>query len=170
MREALYRIRGGACLNACPVYRKIGGQAYGWVYSGPIDALITPQFAGIENARELPFASSLCAACREVCPVKINIPDLLLHLRGRAQNRAPAEKPKDSPVAEPTAIRLWAWAMRRPWVYALGARLARLGQRFFARQGWIALFPSFPLFRWTEGSDLPALAPKSFRGRWKEMS
>jgi L-lactate dehydrogenase complex protein LldF len=170
MREALYCIRCGACLNTCPVYRKIGGRSYGWVYSGPIGALVTPQFTGIENARELPFASSLCAACREVCPVKINIPDLLLYLRGEAQRSAPAETPEDSPVAERTAMRLWAWAMRRPWVYELGARLVRFGQRFFAREGWIARVPSFPVSRWTDGRDLPALAPKSFRERWKEIS
>ena len=85
MREVLYCIRCGACLNACPVFRKIGGHAYGWVYSGPIGALVTPQLAGLERTRELPFASSLCGACREVCPVKINIPDLLLHLRGQVQ-------------------------------------------------------------------------------------
>jgi L-lactate dehydrogenase complex protein LldF len=118
----------------------------------------------------LPFASSLCAACREVCPVKINIPDLLLYLRGEAQRSAPAETPEDSPVAERTAMRLWAWAMRRPWVYELGARLVRFGQRFFAREGWIARVPSFPVSRWTDGRDLPALAPKSFRERWKEIS
>jgi L-lactate dehydrogenase complex protein LldF len=140
------------------------------VYSGPIGALVTPQFTGIENARELPFASSLCAACREVCPVKINIPDLLLYLRGEAQRSAPAETPEDSPVAERTAMRLWAWAMRRPWAYELGARLARFGQRFFAREEWIARVPSFPVSRWTDGRDLPALAPKSFRERWKEIS
>lgn len=170
MREALYCIRCGACLNTCPVYRKIGGRSYGWVYSGPIGALITPQFTGVENARELPFASSLCAACRDVCPVKINIPDLLLYLRGQAQRRAPAEESEDSPLPERTAMRLWAWAMRRRWAYELGARLARWGQRLFAREGWIARVPVFPVSRWTDGRDLPALAPKSFRERWKEIS
>ena len=170
MREMLYCIRCGACLNTCPVYRKIGGHAYGWVYSGPIGALVTPQLAGIEKARELPFASSLCGACREVCPVKINIPDLLLHLRGEAQEKAPAPRPSGSPLSERTSIRLWAWAMQRPWAYALGARLARFGQRFFARRGWIKKTPMFPASRWTEGRDLPALAPKSFRERWKEIS
>lgn len=170
MREALYCIRCGACLNACPVYRKIGGHAYGWVYSGPIGALITPQFTGIEQARELPFASSLCGACREVCPVKINIPDLLLHLRGKAQEQTSAPRPADSPVTERTAIRLWAWAMKRPRIYALGGSLARLAQRLLARQGWICGFPAFPLSRWTEGRDLPALPPKTFRDLWKEIS
>ncbi len=172
MREALYCIRCGACLNACPVYRKIGGHAYGWVYSGPIGALITPQFLGLEQGRELPFASSLCGACREVCPVKINIPDLLLHLRGKAQELVPGEgapKPRESALAERTAIRLWAWVMKRPRIYSLGARLARTGQRLFARQGWVRRFPGFPLSRWTGGRDLPALAPKPFRDRWKEI-
>ena len=169
MREALYCIRCGACLNTCPVFRKMGGHAYGWVYSGPIGALVTPQFLGLEKARELPFASSLCAACRDVCPVKINIPDLLLHLRAEAQEQAPAPRPPGSPISERTAVRLWAWAMKRPWAYALGSRLARLGQRLFARQGWIQKIPLFPLSRWTEGRDLPALAPKSFRERWREI-
>ena len=170
MREVLHCIRCGACLNTCPVYRKIGGHAYGWVYSGPIGALVTPQLAGIEKARELPFASSLCGACREVCPVKINIPDLLLHLRSEAQEKVPVPRPSGSPFSERTSMRLWAWAMQRPWAYALGARLARFSQRFFARQGWITKAPMFPASRWTEGRDLPALAPKSFRERWKEIS
>lgn len=170
MREALYCIRCGACLNACPVYRKIGGHSYGWVYSGPIGALITPVLAGLGEARELPFASSLCGACREVCPVKINIPDLLLHLRSEAQKFAETPRPHDSPVGERTAIRLWAWVMRRPWAYSLGARFARMGQRFFADRGWIRHFKKYPLSRWTEGRDFPALAPKPFRARWKKIS
>jgi L-lactate dehydrogenase complex protein LldF len=177
MREALYCIRCGACLNACPVYCKIGGHAYGWVYSGPIGALVTPQLAGLEQARELPFASSLCGACREVCPVKINIPDLLLHLRSKAQEQSAApEPPLDAPVDERTSMRLWAWIMVKPRVYTLAARLARLAQRLLTsrREGeiqqWIRRFPVAPAARWTDGRDLPALAPKSFRERWKEMS
>lgn len=170
MREALYCIRCGACLNTCPVYRKIGGHAYGWVYSGPIGALITPQFVGIGQARELPFASSLCGACRQVCPVKINIPDLLLHLRSEAQEQAPAPRPKGSLLGERTLIRLWAWVMERPRIYALASRLARWGQGVLSRGGWIRKMPSYPASRWTEGRDLPALAPKSFRERWKDLS
>jgi L-lactate dehydrogenase complex protein LldF len=167
MREALYCIRCGACLNTCPVYRKIGGHAYGWVYTGPIGALVTPQLTGIQNARELPFASSLCGACRDVCPVKINIPDLLLHLRAEVQEHAPA--PSGGRLGERTAMRLWAWAMKRPWVYSLGSLLARWGQRLLARQGWIRKIPMYPASRWTDGRDLPALAPKTFRERWKEI-
>ena len=175
MREALYCIRCGACLNACPVYRKIGGHAYGWVYSGPIGALITPQFAGLDHTRELPFASSLCGACREVCPVRINIPDLLLHLRSKVQEETKApKKPKDSLVTERTSIRLWAWAMKRPRIYVLGARMARWAQRRLPgnsrQQGWIRNLAMYPLSRWTAGRDLPELAPKPFRERWKEIS
>jgi L-lactate dehydrogenase complex protein LldF len=175
MREALYCIRCGACLNTCPVYRKIGGHAYGWVYSGPIGALITPQFVGLDPTRELPFASSLCGACREVCPVRINIPDLLLHLRSKVQEETKApRKPKDSPVSERTSMRLWAWAMKRPAMYVLGARLARLALRFVAGNGkspgWIHRLTMYPLSRWTAGRDLPSLAAKPFRARWKEIS
>jgi len=169
MREALYCIRCGACLNACPVYRKIGGHAYGWVYSGPIGALITPEFVGLERARELPFASSLCGACREVCPLKIDIPHLLLHLRGQAAHLGEPAASADSLVGERNSIRFWAWLMQSPRRYAWSARLARLGQRFFARRGWIHRLPVLPLSRWTESRDLPALAPRPFRDRWKDI-
>jgi L-lactate dehydrogenase complex protein LldF len=167
MREMLYCIRCGACLNTCPVYRKIGGHAYGWAYSGPIGALVTPEFVGIGQARELPFASSLCGACREVCPVKINIPDLLLHLRSEAQEQAP--KRSDSLLSERQMFGLWAWAMRHPFVYALGSGLARWGQVLLARQGWIRKIPSYPASQWTKGRDFPALAPQTFRNRWKKL-
>lgn len=167
MREMLYCIRCGACLNTCPVYRKIGGHAYGGVYSGPIGALVTPEFTGIGNARELPFASSLCGACREVCPVKINIPDLLLHLRSAAQEHAPQKSGGLNP--EHLTFRMWAWAMRNPFVYRLGASFARLGQRLVARKGWIRKIPAYPASQWTKERDFPALAPQSFRERWKKL-
>jgi L-lactate dehydrogenase complex protein LldF len=176
MREVLYCIRCGACLNACPVYRKIGGHAYGWVYSGPIGALVTPQLVGLEQARELPFASSLCGACRDVCPVKINIPDLLLHLRSKAQQPAQggtASGPRiRAALGERASMRLWAWIMTRPRVYVLCGRLARWTQRLFTRrdrgngQKWIRRLPVGPLARWTDGRDLPALAPESFGERF----
>lgn len=159
MRESLYCIRCGACLNACPVYRKIGGHAYGWVYSGPIGALVTPGYNGIEKAPELPFASSLCGACREVCPVQINIPDLLLHLRAKAQTSVS----HGAPPSERYSIRIWAWTMQRPWAYRLACMLVRLAQRLYAHHGWIRRVPFYPMTRWIEGRDFPALAPKPFR-------
>ncbi|HET7100103.1 MAG TPA: LutB/LldF family L-lactate oxidation iron-sulfur protein [Terriglobia bacterium] len=176
MREALYCIRCGACLNTCPVYRKIGGHAYGWVYSGPIGALITPQFVGLNEARELPFASSLCGACREVCPVKINIPDLLLHLRGQVQERTPATTHAGEVVSERRGMRLWAWAMKRPWAYSLGGSAARLGVRLLPAAGgsgaqkWVSRLPFFPFSNWTRGRDFPALDPVPFRKRWEKLS
>jgi len=167
MREMLHCIRCGACLNTCPVYRKIGGHAYGWVYGGPIGALVTPEFLGISQARDLPFASSLCGACRDVCPVRINIPDLLLHLRKEAQIHAPARK--ESLLAEHTMFRLWAWGMRHPRIYGLSSRLARWGQVLLARQGWIRKIPMYPASQWTLERDFPALAPQAFRDRWKKL-
>ena len=170
MREALYCIRCGACLNTCPVYRKIGGHAYGWVYSGPIGALVTPQLAGLERAKELPFASSLCGACKDVCPVKINIPDLLLHLRSKAQETTSMPTPADSPISEHMSMRLWAWIMKSPRRYQTAGRLARWGQRLFAHRGWIRGLPLFPLSAWTEGRDFPALAERPFREKWASLS
>ncbi|MBL8213235.1 MAG: iron-sulfur cluster-binding protein, partial [Bryobacterales bacterium] len=110
-RESLFCIRCGACLNACPVYRKIGGHNYPGAYSGPIGAILSPQYAGIARDPWLPFASSLCGACAEVCPVKIDIPRILLELRSEVveeQGRASDE------MAERTAFRMYSWMMRRP--------------------------------------------------------
>ncbi len=175
MREALYCIRCGACLNTCPVYRKIGGHAYGWVYSGPIGALVTPQFVGLNQARELPFASSLCGACREVCPVKINIPDLLLHLRGQAQARVPAEPHLGEVLSEGKGMRLWAWAMKHPWVYSLGGAATRFGTRLLPTadesggRKWVSRLPFFPFSNWTLGRDFPVPDPVPFRKRWEKQ-
>ncbi len=95
-RQTLDCIRCGACLNACPVYRQTGGHAYGSIYAGPIGAILTPQLCDMKHSHSLPYASSLCGACYEVCPVKINIPEVLVHLRGRVvreQQGAPTLKP-----------------------------------------------------------------------------
>ncbi len=172
-RQALACIRCGACLNACPVYRQIGGHAYGSVYPGPIGAVITPQLAGIEKAAQLPFASSLCAACRDVCPVKIDIPQLLLHLRARVVSERVARVDPKLPVAggagERLAFRAWAWAMRRPWRYRLLARCARLLAPIASSKGFagrLARRLSPPLVAWTSSRDLPLPAPRSFRALW----
>ncbi len=163
-RQSLACIRCGACLNACPVYQQIGGHAYGSVYPGPIGAIITPQLMGLENAKQLPFASSLCGACREVCPVKIDIPELLLHLRAEITEA----KPK---FAESFAFKLYqkAWAGNKS--YQLGIKTARFMQKFVAKEGKVGgiigtLAP--PLKNWTEFRDAPSLAKKSFREVWKE--
>lgn len=154
-RQSLACIRCGACLTACPVYDQIGGHAYGSVYPGPIGAVLTPQLAGLEAAAKLPFASSLCGACRDVCPVKIDIPALLLDLRERI-NATPAAP---GGRLERLAFRGWSWIMRSPARYRLAARLARL-----APWAWRA-----GLRRWSRTRALPPLAPRSFRERWRDL-
>ncbi len=151
-RQALACIRCGACLNACPVYQQIGGHAYGSVYPGPIGAVITPQLAGLEKTAQLPYASSLCGACREVCPVKIDIPRLLLHLRGEISARQSSGR-----RAERMAFKLWAMIMTRPWLYEKTALAGRLFQRLF----------SAPLPAWTSGRDLRLIEAESFREQWR---
>lgn len=163
-RQSLACIRCGACLNSCPVYQQVGGHAYGSVYPGPIGAVITPQLVGIEKTKQLPYASSLCGACREVCPVKIDIPELLLHLRAKIAD----EKPK---FLESFAFKLYskAWAGNKS--YELGIKTARFMQKFVAKQGKVGgLIGTFapPLKNWTEFRDAPSVASKSFREIWKE--
>jgi L-lactate dehydrogenase complex protein LldF len=165
-RQSLQCIRCGACLNNCPVYRKIGGHNYPWVYSGPIGKIITPQFHGPDKDPWLPFASSLCGACAEVCPVKIDIPGILLQLR---QESVAANA--DKPGPERRGFRIWAWLMQRPKMYALAASigLSLLGRK---PNGWIRKAPwpfaNSPLAEWLKERDFPAPPPKSFRDMWKE--
>ena len=158
-RQALHCIRCSACLNVCPVYSRTGGHAYGSVYPGPIGAILTPQLIGIENAASLPFASSLCGACYEVCPVKIDIPTVLLHLRGQAV----AVK---APAPERLVMRTVAWVFGGRRRFMLGQRLARLTQRPFVRGGRIRRLPG-PLHAWTSSRDLKPVAPQTFRDWWR---
>ena len=163
MRESLYCIRCGACLNVCPVYQKIGGQAYGWIYPGPIGAVISPQLQSLKQSGDLPFASSLCGACRDACPVKINLPDLLLGLRAKAKESASLGRP-----GERTAMRAFGFAARHPKLFALSGKLMRAFARMFVRDGRIKSVPLRPLSDWTDYRDLPAPRGKSFRERWKK--
>ena len=171
LREALYCIRCGACLNICPVYARVGGHAYGWVYPGPIGAVVSPMLTGLKESKMLPQASSLCGACREACPVKINIPRMLLELRHRT---AESDDPKEraSTRSERFLARAYARLMRNPGRMSLGARLGRIVQRLVPgmsrRGGWIRRAP-LPLFsRWTRARDLPQLPAKSFRDIWRD--
>ena len=158
-RQALHCIRCSACLNVCPVYSRVGGHAYGSVYPGPIGAILTPQLLGIENASSLPFASSLCGACYEVCPVKIDIPKVLLHLRAKAVEAK-------APAVERALMRGVAWVFGRPWRLSAAQRLGRLGQRPLVRAGAIRRLPT-PLSRWTRTRDLRPVAAESFRSWWR---
>jgi L-lactate dehydrogenase complex protein LldF len=154
-RQSLACIRCGACLTACPVYNQIGGHAYGSVYPGPIGAILTPQLAGLEPAAQLPFASSLCGACRDVCPVKIDIPRLLLDRRAKVN----ATKAAPGGRLERVGFRAWAWAMTSPARYRFAARLARA-------LPWAG---RWRMRAWTSTRVLPPLAKRSFRERWSEL-
>lgn len=160
-RESLQCIRCGACLNACPVYRRIGGHAYGGVYSGPIGSILTPLYDSVALNPHLPHASSLCGACVSACPVKINIPHMLIGLR-ELQHEHKHNR------AEDLAYRLWKEVLRRPWLYRLALRFARLTLRPLSRNGWLRKLPG-PGAGWTAARDFPAPAARSFRERWEEI-
>ena len=120
-RQALNCIRCSACLNICPVYERTGGHAYNSVYPGPIGAILTPQLVGVENAGSLPYASSLCGACYEVCPVKINIPEVLVHLRGEVVRHKQDATARAWPDPESLAMKLLAGRLRQPVAVRAGA-------------------------------------------------
>lgn len=166
LREALYCIRCGACLNICPVYRNIGGHAYGWVYPGPIGAIVSPALVGLKEAKDLPQASSLCGACREVCPIKINIPRMLLHLRHRLVE-SPLDSENAASTGERQAARAYSWLMSSPAALSAFAKVGRMIQKPFVSGDKVSKRVSLPLVsRWTEGRDLPALPRRTFREIW----
>jgi L-lactate dehydrogenase complex protein LldF len=148
-RDALHCIRCSACLNVCPVYARVGGHAYGSVYPGPIGAILAPQLTGKHSS--LPYASTLCGACYEVCPVKIDIPKILLHLRATGPHSRP----------ERFALGLLGRAFRSPRVYSVGQRIARFGAP-------LARLVPGPLRVWSRSRDLPELPSLSFREWWRD--
>lgn len=167
--QTLACIRCGACLNTCPVYRQVGGHAYGSVYPGPIGAILTPQLAGLASASQLPFASTLCGACRDVCPVKIDIPEVLLYLREQVAEGPPEARDKTSEASireYRRGFKLWAWAMSSPRRYAFfgfSARiLAKVAQSLPSLQRFVG-----PLYGWSAGRHLPTPPPKSLRRELK---
>ena len=160
-REALYCLRCGACLNVCPIYQNIGGHAYGWVYPGPIGAVLTPMFLGLDTTHHLPRASTLCGACREACPVKIDIPHMLLNLRHQLVER------RQTHWVERVLFRLWERIMRHPRAYAVATSLAATLAQPLARRGWITKMPP-PFHGWTASRDFKAPARRSFRQQWRE--
>ena len=158
-RQALHCIRCSACLNVCPVYSRTGGHAYGSVYPGPIGAILTPQLEGIDKHSSLPYASSLCGACYEVCPVKIDIPRVLLHLREQAVEAKGG-------FAEGIAMGLAGWAFRNERRYALAQRLAAPPTRLRSQTGSLRKLP-FPLSGWARTRDLKWPTQGSFRDWWR---
>jgi L-lactate dehydrogenase complex protein LldF len=162
LRESLFCIRCGACLNACPIYRSVGGHAYGGVYAGPIGAVLTPLYDGLSANHHLPHASSLCGACQAACPVKIQIPEMLVKLREQLH-----EEPEQRSRLEALAYGFWAWTLRKPWLYRLGTWLAtRTIGRFKRSSPWIRKLPG-KLGGWTEKRDFPAPAAERFRDWWR---
>ena len=164
-RETLACIRCGACLNACPVYRETGGLAYGSIYSGPIGAILSPQLQNLEHSRSLPYASTLCGACYEVCPVKINIPETLIHLRGRIV-REDQKTLCGILSPENLAMQIAAKAFLNHRSYEAAQRLARMGQRLFERDGQLTNLPGMA-GGWTKYRDLKPIPKSSFRDWWK---
>jgi iron-sulfur cluster protein len=154
LQDMLRCIRCGACMNHCPVYKTVGGHAYGWVYPGPMGAILTPAFIGLENALDLPQAATLCGACSVVCPVRIPLPELMRTLRERQVERGLR------PWRERAGLRMWSWAARHPRLYAALSRWGVRALRVLAnRDGMIR---SLPFGRgWTDGRDMPA--PRSAR-------
>jgi L-lactate dehydrogenase complex protein LldF len=162
LAESLLCIRCGACLNVCPIYREIGGHAYGAVYGGPIGSVVSTALFGTEF-NELANASTLCGACRDVCPVRIDIPTMLLAVRGRyvASGQPPAWLK--------LGIAGWAWAMAGLGRYEWGQRLAAFGTRLMARQGRVRSLPP-PLDAWTRRRDFPVFAGQTFHDRWRQRA
>jgi L-lactate dehydrogenase complex protein LldF len=166
-RQTLRCIRCAACMNACPVYRQTGGHAYGSVYPGPIGAILTPQLMGMRHAQSLPFASSLCGACYEVCPVKINIPEILIDLRAQVTDQ---ERRKGARLLDPmyVGMRVANVLFSRAWLFHAAQWMGRIGLKPFTRgDGWIHSLPGIGA-NWTQTRDLRGLPKQTFHAWWKQ--
>ncbi len=165
-RQTLRCIRCGACQNTCPVYRQTGGHAYGSVYSGPIGAILTPQLTKLEYGDSLPYASTLCGACYDVCPVKINIPEVLIDLRAQITDR---ERKQPRRWIDPMFLAMWiaSWVLSDSQRFRKAQHYARkVLRRFTGKDGWIRKLPSLG-GRWTLTRDLRAIPDQSFRDWWE---
>lgn len=170
-RQALHCIRCSACLNVCPVYERTGGHAYGSTYPGPIGAVLSPQLTGLRGGHDandtLPFASTLCGACFEACPVRIDIPSVLVHLRARHVEAARARARRTGGIAsgEDVAMRALAWTMARPGRWRRATAATARAARLVGRHDRIRRLP-WPLSRWTAARDAPVPPRETFRSWW----
>ncbi len=159
-QEMLRCIRCGACMNHCPVYHAVGGHAYGWVYPGPMGAVLTPSLEGIEKGGNLPNASTFCGRCESVCPMHIPLPKMMRHWREREFER------NLNPAAQRWGLKIWAWIARHPGLYSIGARVAAKGIATLA--GKNGRLSSLPLAGgWTKYRDLPAPEGQTFQQLWR---
>ncbi len=165
LRESLNCIRCGACMNACPVYRKVGGHSYGWVYPGPIGAIVSPVLTGLKDGSKLPAASTLCGACHEACPVKINIPRMLLELRAQAAEGEPDSTQRSSSASERFVWRMWRRGMMKRSRFDMASKIGRWALAPLARKGWTGKVPP-PISGWTKSRDFPKPASRTFGQRF----
>ncbi|MBS0321435.1 MAG: lactate utilization protein [Proteobacteria bacterium] len=165
VKEALRCIRCGACMNHCPVYQNVGGHSYGWVYPGPIGSILTPMYVGLENAPDLPQASTLCNQCGIVCPVRIPLPDLQRKLREKEFEGGMR------PWHERAGLKLWSWFAQRPALYGWASRIGvRHLHRLGGARGMIRKLPLGFGAGWTDERDMPAPAGRTFRELYKEAA
>jgi L-lactate dehydrogenase complex protein LldF len=157
-QDMLRCIRCGACMNHCPVYQAVGGHAYGWVYPGPMGAVLTPSLIGVEQGGQLPNASTFCGRCEAVCPMRIPLPKMMRHWREREFEK------KLTPGVQRYGLGLYAWAAARPWAWRWMARSGSLAMRLLGRRGMIARMPLAG--GWTGERDLPAPTGPTFMDQW----
>ncbi len=158
--DMLRCIRCGACMNHCPIYHSVGGHAYGWIYPGPMGAVLTPALIGVEKAGHLPNASTFCGRCESVCPVRIPLPKLMRHWREREFERHLPPAPVRS------GLRLWGWFATRPALYRLATGLAM--RALHLAGGNKGRFAALPLAKgWTDYRDMPAPQGGTFQSQWK---
>ena len=168
-REMLCCIRCGACLNVCPVYGKIGGHAYGYAYSGPVGAVVTPLLVGINRAKDLCLGETLCGACKDACPVDIDLPRMLLLLRSKLADGDSKWNVGRENTGEKMLYGIWSEIVQRRWAYDAALSLSRAGLETFlaSKEGMISSLPFF-LKGWTDSRDMKPPAPESFMRQWKK--
>ena len=166
-REAMRCIRCGACLNSCPVYREIGGYPYGWAYSGPMGQILNPLLLGLERTQDLYRATTLCGACKGVCPAGIDHPSLFLQYRAKDVLGEGTFRAKKRPCMERSFFRVWTWAVTRSWLWNWAVRIVRPFINKDAHEGLLSKVRG-PFEGWFRSRDLPAMAEKTFHDRWKE--